>query len=1038
MKKRIISTVLVLLTLAICLSVTMLVSAGSSAPVLNIEAKNLAFENNLYLVYYVSHENVDAKDVKLLVWTTPQAEYTYGTQNEILSCEGSTTYNQKDCLLFAYKGLKAKNMADDIYVRAYTAEGGIYSPTVKYSALQYAYNKLGKTGVATENEALKALLQDMLDYGASVQSYLGYKTNRLANAAFYQVAVEDGTLADGFASGLYTEGEPVTVKAPAKNAEGDAFVGWYDASNKLLSKDATYTFAIGNANTALSAVYNNVYTVTVQNGTFQNGKTTATVNRGDSITMTANSAPNGYAFSHWEDENGNTLGEERALTVNPTASLSYKAYYKVAFADPVRILSSVDDWQQGAFNGSLNAWQLGNASRVTFKAPYLLHTGEKLTVKLPSISCPVPNSDGTCSVKNDGTVCTLNAAILIVTPTGSNTGDLAQDYSIVSGGWDKTYTATKDTYVMVMVKWDKHGSTPFSVENAYLRDVEITVETPLLKNYWKPELEDAITKIEANRNTIGNGISEFFFLTDAHWPDNAGYSPALINYLAEKLECYNVVFDGDIIRRYNADKQAAIDDEINAFYNALELYTKTGEKLRIMTSLGNHDRNGSSGNTNQELRLTEQEAYDLYLKRMEGWGVTVKGDANRSYYDDVENKVRYIQFYFAGSQYNMIEDAYVDSALAWAEEQILALDSDWTVVLFTHGFFCDADGATNEITPKDDEVARRILALQGKADAEIAIWITGHIHEERNEILYDEFGNKVRLVSINCDAYGNSNTKTNGTLTSFNMKPGTLTEQSFCFIQVDTKNEKIYLTRLGAGDDKVFNFGSKLEAGTENFHKISVKVQNGLIEGKTSSQNVKSNTEITIVADTISGYTFSHWVDKNGTTVATTATAKVNVGTEPNTYTAVYTASAPTTPEAGQILSDLANDWVQGSYDGKFQAWDESLRSSRVTSKVMLLKAGQTVSISYPDPVDCPLDSCTGGTCSLACAIVVLEKVDGSNTGDQFTDYRVVSYKWGKTYTNNTSEDVYVVIMFKYNAHGGTAAFTLSNDYMKEIVITVK
>ena len=136
MKKKILGTVLVLLALALCLSITVFSSTGDATPVLNIEAKNLAFESNLYIVYYVSYENVAAEDVQLLVWTAPQAEYTYGTQTATLSYEGTTTYKEKTCLLFAYKDLGAKNMTDDIYVRAYTAEDGVYSETVKYSRMR--------------------------------------------------------------------------------------------------------------------------------------------------------------------------------------------------------------------------------------------------------------------------------------------------------------------------------------------------------------------------------------------------------------------------------------------------------------------------------------------------------------------------------------------------------------------------------------------------------------------------------------------------------------------------------------------------------------------------------------------------------------------------------------------------------------------------------------------------------------------------------------------------------------------------------------
>ena len=159
----------------------------------------------------------------------------------------------------------------------------------------------------------------------------------------------------------------------------------------------------------------------------------------------------------------------------------------------------------------------------------------------------------------------------------------------------------------------------------------------------------------------------------------------------------------------------------------------------------------------------------------------------------------------------MIEDAYVDAGFAWASEKIMELDEEWTVVLFTHGY--------EPGTAKSTEIAKRLLKLQGEAAAEIAIWINGHYHDEQNEILYDDEGNKLRRVVINADAINYT--------AHYKMTVGTSTEQSFSFFQVDTKNEVIYLTRVGAGDDKVFNFGSKLEAGTENFHKISVKVQNG-------------------------------------------------------------------------------------------------------------------------------------------------------------------------------------------------------------------
>jgi hypothetical protein len=270
------------------------------------------------------------------------------------------------------------------------------------------------------------------------------------------------------------------------------------------------------------------------------------------------------------------------------------------------------------------------------------------------------------------------------------------------------------------------------------------------------------------------------------------------------------------------------------------------------------------------------------------------------------------------------------------------------------------------------------------------------------------------------------------------MVAGTATEQSFAFFQVDTKNEIIYLTRIGAGQDKTFKFGSKLEAGTVLYSdRAFVKVVNGLTHEGKSTIEINPNTKITITADAApSGYAFSHWVNKAGETVGNTATLTLTVAGS-DTFRAVYTDTDPSndTPKANQVLGGGPNDWQQGSFDGKFTKWDESLRHSRITfAKPYALKAGETIKVNYPATVDCPNDSCSGGTCNLIVGWVRLVKKANSNTGDLFTDYEFAAYKWGASYT--ASEDCLVVAMIKYQSHGSTA-FNLSIAYMKEIYVTV-
>jgi predicted phosphodiesterase len=319
-------------------------------------------------------------------------------------------------------------------------------------------------------------------------------------------------------------------------------------------------------------------------------------------------------------------------------------------------------------------------------------------------------------------------------------------------------------------------------------------------DYWKDELADGIAKIEANRKKTDGGLSEFFFLTDAHWPDNAGYSPALINYLAEKINAEYVVFCGDIIRRYNETKENAINNEILAFYNALEAYTKVGETLKIMTTLGNHDRNYSVDYPNDT--LTEREAYDLFTKRMEGWGVVRgDGDSTASYYDDTQNKVRYVQFFFTSSSVDLPENRFIEGALAWAEDRIKELDSEWTVIVMTHGFLPSKGVTIASMESDEKEIAKALLRIKSEARAELACWLVGHNHIDRNEVLQSA-DRQTRLPVISCasdgypkDEYLNS-----------------IQEQSFSFMQVDTANKKIYLTRIGRGSDQVIRYDSGISA----------------------------------------------------------------------------------------------------------------------------------------------------------------------------------------------------------------------------------
>jgi len=230
---------------------TMMVGAEQTTPTLSIDQFNLSLKDSIYLQYAVAAEN--ASDVKLLIWTAPQDEYVKGTQSETLT-HVQTLENGK--LVFQYTKLTARKMTDVVYARAYTEVEGVayYSDVRSYSILEYIYTKLGYIGNSeTDDAKLKDLLEKMLEYGAAAQEYQEYNLDRLATDTYYQVIVNGGTLADGTTSGLYKEGDTITLSAPATK-DGKPFSHW-EKAGLCISSDREYTVTVGKGPATYKAEY---------------------------------------------------------------------------------------------------------------------------------------------------------------------------------------------------------------------------------------------------------------------------------------------------------------------------------------------------------------------------------------------------------------------------------------------------------------------------------------------------------------------------------------------------------------------------------------------------------------------------------------------------------------------------------------------------------------------------------------------------------------------------------------------------------------
>ncbi len=147
----------------------------SEAPVqnseLNIDYCNLAFGDNMSANILYAVKSADA-NVKLYVWDENDLNnggFTAANAEVLSPLAEKANIGGTDYTVFEFDGFGPHQMGDVFYARACIAEGGNITAVGeinKYSVLQYAYNKLGKTGTATENTKLTEWINAALAYGA--------------------------------------------------------------------------------------------------------------------------------------------------------------------------------------------------------------------------------------------------------------------------------------------------------------------------------------------------------------------------------------------------------------------------------------------------------------------------------------------------------------------------------------------------------------------------------------------------------------------------------------------------------------------------------------------------------------------------------------------------------------------------------------------------------------------------------------------------------------------------------------------------------
>ena len=114
-------------------------------------------------------------------------------------------------------------------------------------------------------------------------------------------------------------------------------------------KNMTATVTVKGTNVKVKAVYKELHGIAIENGSFTvNGGTAATAKRGDAIVATADSAPAGQKFSHWEVTGVDGLTEEQLKNeplefTMPRGEVTLKAVFKTLHKIDVKLSTADKD-----------------------------------------------------------------------------------------------------------------------------------------------------------------------------------------------------------------------------------------------------------------------------------------------------------------------------------------------------------------------------------------------------------------------------------------------------------------------------------------------------------------------------------------------------------------------------------------------------------------------------------------------------------------------------------------------------------------------
>lgn len=331
--------------------------------------------------------------------------------------------------------------------------------------------------------------------------------------------------------------------------------------------------------------------------------------------------------------------------------------------------------------------------------------------------------------------------------------------------------------------------------------------TQNMKSYWRDYMPGKISQILEKEKSYNSG-DEFIFITDTHWGDNDKQSPLLLKNIVNNTGVQNVLFGGDIPRAFG--NKEVIDEDVVGFNTAIRKYKQHRNYYPI---IGNHDFTIKFNRTDDTgFTYGLKESYGMFGRELENY-TNISNQKMYYYRDNTAQKIRYV---FVNTEES------INNNVAWGvQAKISQEQADWLVntalnvptgyQIFVVGHVpihpdLSSYSSNLDILRKIFEAINNKTSLSfdtgygtvvnhdfTNTNTKVIAYLAGHCHKDSSKS-----DNGLLHITTGCDAHYSDDVWTR--------VPQTTSEQLFDVFFIDTENSKINTVRIGAGNDRSFDY----------------------------------------------------------------------------------------------------------------------------------------------------------------------------------------------------------------------------------------